>query len=91
MTCVKCQEDVKKEAWMQQAIVSYKKKQDKSEKVSIQAIAKKFKVPQSMLQDRLDGRLAHNQAHEQLMHLTKVEETELVQWITTLTQCGYAS
>ena len=85
MTCVKCQEDVEKEAWMQQAIASYKKKQDKSEKVSIQAIAKKFKVPRSMLQNHLDGRLAHNQAHEQLMHLTKVKETELVQWITILT------
>ena len=24
------------------------------------------------------------------MHLTKVEETELVHWITTLTQRGYA-
>ena len=35
--------------------------------------------------------LLHNQAHEQLMHLTKVEETELVHWIATLTQRGYAS
>ena len=25
------------------------------------------------------------------MHLTNIEETELVHWITTFIQCGYAS
>jgi len=57
---------------------------------SVRAIAKEFNVPRSTLQDRIGGKPARNQAHEQLMHLTKVEETELVNWITTLTQRGYA-
>jgi hypothetical protein len=40
--------------------------------------------------DERDGKLPGNQAHEQLMHLTKAEDKELVHWITTVTPCGYA-
>ena len=47
-------------------------------------------MPHMTLQDHLNGALSRNQAHEQLMHLNKAEEIELVHWITTLTQCGYA-
>ena len=79
MMRAKCKESAEREARMQQAIAAYKKKQERSGKAFILAIAREFNVPRSMLQDHLDGRLAHNQAHEQLMHLTKVEETELVQ------------
>jgi Tc5 transposase DNA-binding domain/helix-turn-helix, Psq domain len=90
MTRAKCPESPEKDARMQQAIAAYKKKQKGSEKASVRAIAKEFEVPRSTLQDRLDGKLARNQAHKPLMHLTKVEETELVHWITTISQRGYA-
>lgn len=90
MTRAKSKESAEKEARMQQAISEYKETVEKSGKASVRAIATKFNVPRSTLQDRLDGKLARNQAHEELMHLTKVEERELVQWITTLTQHGYA-
>jgi len=71
---------------------SHSRIQGKAKKIgrSVRAIAKEFNVPRSTLQDRIGGKPARNQAHEQLMHLTKVEETELVNWITTLTQRGYA-
>ena len=90
MKRAKCQERGENETRMQQAIVAYKKKQKESATASVRAIAKEFNVSQSTLQTRLDGTLAHNQAHESLMHLTKVEETELAEWIATLTQRGYA-
>jgi hypothetical protein len=90
MTRTKYPESTEKEARTQQAIATYKKKQEKSGKASVRAIAKEFNVPRSTLQDHRDGKLARNQAHEQLMHLTKVEERGLVHWITMLTQRGYA-
>ena len=68
-----------------EAIVTYKKKQKTSATASVGAIAKEFNVPRSTLQDHLDGALPCNQAHKLLMHWTRVEETDLVDWITTLT------
>ena len=81
------------EARLQQAIAEYKKRQKKNpndNKSSIRRVAKDFNVPRKTLGDRLKGRVAHSQAHESLMHLTINEEKELVHWITTLTQRGYA-
>ena len=90
MTRAKSQEVAEKESRIQQAIAAYARNQKASGNASIRAIAKEFNVPRSTLQDRVDGKSPRNQAHEQLMHLTKAEETELVHWITMLTQRGYA-
>jgi len=90
MTRAKSQEIAEKEARMQKAIEAYEKECKLSKKPSIRVIAREFKVPRSTLKGRLVGKLSRNQAHEELMHLTKVEETELVHWITRLTQRGYA-
>jgi helix-turn-helix, Psq domain len=89
MTRRKNLETAENEARLQQAITEYQK-QKKSQKVSLRRIAKEFNVPRQTLKDRLDGKLPRNKAQEQLMHLTNEEENELVHWITTLTQCGYA-
>jgi len=81
------------EARLQQAIAEYQKRQKKDpkdSKSSIRRVAKDFNVLRQTLKGRLNGRIAHNQAHESLMHLTINEEKELVHWITTLTQRGYA-
>ena len=61
-----------------------------SQKVSLRHIAKDLDVPRQTLKDRLDGKPLRNKPHEDSMHLTNIEETELVHWITTLTQHGYA-
>ena len=90
MTCLKDPESAEKEMRLQQAVAAYKKKQKMSQKVSLQHIAKDFDVPRQTLKDRLDGKPPRNKAHEDSMHLTNIEETELVHWITTLTQHGYA-
>jgi hypothetical protein len=90
MTRAKRRESAEMEARMQQAIAMYRKTKENTRTASVRAIARQFDVPRSTLQDRLDGKVARNQAHEELMHLSKVEEAELVHWITTLTQRGYA-
>ena len=93
MTRRKNPESAEKEARLQEAIVEYKKrvKQQKSaSKVSINRLAKDFKVPRQTLTDRLNGKQARNKAHEETMNLSIHEEKELVHWITTLTQHGYA-
>lgn len=90
MTRRKDQEITEKEARLQQAIVEYKKRQKTSKTTSLNRVAKDFNVPRQTLKDRLDGKLPRNKAHEELMHLTNEEEKELVHWITTLTQRGYA-
>jgi Tc5 transposase DNA-binding domain len=46
--------------------------------------------PRSSIQNRLNGVCPRNKAQEQSMNRTNIEETELVHWITTLTQRGYA-
>src|SRR6266516_29329 len=83
MTRPKDPERAETEARLQQAIAAYRKQQKKSKKVSLRRIAKDFNIPRQSLQNRLDGKLPRNQAHEQLMHLTIEEEKELVHWITT--------
>jgi len=90
MTRRKDQEITEQEARLQQAIVEYKKRQKTSKTTSLNRVAKDFNVPRQTLKDRLDGKLPRNKAHEELMHLTNEEEKELVHWITTLTQRGYA-
>jgi hypothetical protein len=42
------------------------------------------------LEDRLKGAVPRNQAQETLINLGAHKEKELVAWITTLTQHGYA-
>ena len=93
MTRRKDPESAEKEARLQQAIAEYKKQQKKSReghKVSLRRVVKNFNVPHQTLKDRLDEKLPRNKAHEQSMHLTNEEEKELIHWITTLTQRGYA-
>ena len=46
-------------------------------------------VPHQTLYDRINGKLPHKLAQEQLQGLTHAEEKELVQWITSLTITGY--
>ena len=93
MPCTKDSEHAETKARLQQAIGEYKKRQKKNpndNKSSVRRVAKDFNIPRKTLKGRLKGRVAHNQAHESLMHLTINEEKELVHWITTLTQHGYA-
>src|SRR5947207_15321281 len=93
MTRPKDPESTEKEARLQRAVVEYKKRQKKSQKghkVSLRHVAKDFNVCRQTLKNRLDGKVPRNKAHKQSMHLTNEEEKELVHWITTLTQHGYA-
>src|SRR5271155_5044764 len=81
------------EARMQKAIAEFKKRQKKNpqdRKSSIRRVANDFNIPRKTLEGRLKGAVPRNQAHEGLMNLTIREEKELVHWITTLTQHGYA-
>ena|SRR5437762_8660023 len=90
MTHPKDPESTEKEERLQQAVAEYKKRQKNSSKVSVLGVAKEFNIPRQSLQNRLDGKLPRNKAHEHAMHLTHQEEKELVHWITTLTEHGYA-
>src|SRR5436305_9418796 len=90
MTCPKVKEMGDKEARLQQAMAKYKKQQRKRIKVSLNRIAKQFIVPRQTLKNQLNRKLPRNKAHKELIHLTNIEEMELVHWIITLTQCGYA-
>ena len=90
MTRPKDPESVEKEARLEQAIAEYQKRQNTSNPISIRRIAKDFDVPRSSIQNRLKGVRPCDKAQERSMNLTNVEETELVHWIITLTQRGYA-
>ena len=90
MTCSKDPESIEKETRLEQAVAEYKRRQKTPNPATIRCIAKEFNVPRSSIQYRLNGILPRNKAQEPLMNLTNVEEMELIQWITTLTQCGYA-
>jgi Tc5 transposase DNA-binding domain len=86
-------ERAEKEARLQAAIIEYNnrvKQQKSASKVSINRLAKDFKVPRQTLTGRLNRKQAPNKAHETAMHLTINEEKELACWITTRTQHGYA-
>src|SRR5579859_2288834 len=74
------------EARIQDAIRAMRK----NSKLKLHKAAREFKVPQSTLQNRVNGKKPRNMAHKDCMHLTHNEESELVQWITKLTECGYA-
>jgi len=90
MTRAKDPEHAETEARMQRAIAEYHKRQKKDKKSSIRRVARDFNVPCKTLEDRLKGAVPRNQAQEMLMNLATHEEKELVHWITTLTQRGYA-
>jgi helix-turn-helix, Psq domain len=89
MTRPKNQESAKTEARLQQAIAAYKQNK-KNSKVSLRSVARDYNVPRQTLKDRLDGKQSRNKAQENTMQLTHPEEKELVRWITTLTERGYA-
>lgn len=86
----KNQESAENEARLQQAMAEYRKRQKARKKVSLQGIAREFTVGRQTLQNRLNGMQPRNKAHEESMNLSNAEERELVRWITTLTQRGYA-
>ena len=90
MTRPKNPESASSEAQLQLAIAEYRKKQKNGDKASVRGIAKDFHVPWQRLQDRLNGKVERNKAHEHAMNLSNGEEKELIHWITTLTQRGYA-
>ena len=86
-------ERAEKEARMQDAIAEYKRRQNenpKDPKSSVRLVATDFYVPRKTLEGRLKGAVPCNQAHEADMNLMIHEEKELANWITTLTQRGYA-
>jgi len=86
-------ERAEKEARMQDAIAEYKRRQNenpKDPKSSVRRVATDFYVPRKTLEGRLKGAVPCNQAHEADMNLMIHEEKELANWITTLTQRGYA-
>ena len=89
MTRPKNQESTKTEARLQQAITAYKENKN-NPKVSLQSVARDYDVPRQTLKDHLDRKQPRNKAQENTMQLTHAEEKELVRWITTLTECGYA-
>lgn len=86
MTRPKNSESTAKEARIQRAIRAMKK----NSKLKLRKAARDFKVPRSTLQNRVNGKKPRNMAHENCMHLTHIEESELVRWITQLTERGYA-
>ena len=90
MTCFKHPESIEKEARLEQTIAEYKKRQNTSNSISIRRVAKDIDVPRSSIQNRLKGVRPRDETQEQSMNLTNDEEIELVDWITTLTQRGYA-
>ena len=89
MTRRRVQESVEKEARLQEIIAEYQKRQKKSNKISLNRVAKDFNVPRQTLKDRLDGKLPRNKVHEELMHLINEEEKELVHYITILIERDY--
>jgi helix-turn-helix, Psq domain len=56
---------------------------------SYRAAARAFDVSKTTLIERAKGRTTRNLAHEDQQILSVEDETELVQWITRLTLCGY--
>ena len=93
MSPAKDSEHAEAEARLQQAIAEYQERQKntpKDSKFSLQYVAKDFNISRYTLKRRLDGSLPRNKAQESSMNLSNLEEKELVHWITTLTQHGYA-
>src|SRR5579862_2527064 len=86
MTRPKNPESTEEEARIQDAIRAIRK----NSKLKLRKAARDFKVPRSTLQNHVNGKKPRNMAHKDCMHLTHNEESELVQWITKLTECGYA-
>ena len=70
--------------------MEYKKRLKKHGKASLRIVAKDFNICRQILKNHLDGITPRNKAHEHSMNLSNDEEKELVHWITTLTQRGYA-
>lgn len=70
---------------IQKAIISWKNSQFRS----LRATAIHFQVPLQTLRDRMAGRKAKAQAHEEAQLLSNAEEKTLVRWITRLTSTGF--
>ena len=86
MTRPKNSERVKAEARIQEAIKAMKN----DKKYTLCQAARDFNIPRSTLQHRVNGTKPRNKAQEDRMNLTHNEESELAQWITTLTGRDYA-
>lgn len=70
---------------IQKAITSWKNNQFRS----LRATAIHFQVPLQTVRDRMAGRKAKAQAHEEAQLLSNAEEKTLVRWITRLTSTGF--
>jgi hypothetical protein len=90
MTRPKNRESTETKVRLQQAIAEYQKKKKAQKKVSLRRIAHDYKVNCQTLQNRLHGMQPRNKVQQHSMHLSNAEVKELVHWITTLTQRGYA-
>jgi hypothetical protein len=90
LTRSKDPESIEKEARLQQAVAEYQKRWNTSNPVYVRCIAKDFDVPRFSIQSRPKGVRPREKVQELLMNLTNIEEIELIHWITTLTQRGYA-
>ena len=86
MTHPKNPKSTEEEVRIQDAIHAMRK----NSKLKLHKAAREFKVPRSTLQNRVNRKKPRNMPHEDCMHLTHNEESELVQWITKLTECSYA-
>lgn len=51
--------------------------------------ANELDVKPSTVQFRMKGRKSRSESHEDQQPLSRIEELELVRWITQLTKCGY--
>ena len=51
--------------------------------------ASELNVKPATVQFRINGRKSKSESHEDQQPLSRIEELELVQWITQLTKCGY--
>ena len=56
---------------------------------SIRAIATHFKLPESTLRKRLNGRQSRNKAHEHTQLLSNAEESALAKWVTRQSAIGF--
>ena len=86
MTHPKNWESTAMEARIQDAIRAIKK----NPKLKLYKAARDFNVLRSTLQNHVNGKKAHNMAHEDCIYLTHNEESDLVQWIMKLIEHGYA-
>ena len=90
MTLPKNKESAEIEVRLQQAMGEYRKKKKTGKKESLRCVARDSNVNRQTLQNQLNGMQSRNKAQKHSMQLSDAEEKELVPWITTITQRGYA-